>query len=72
MARKKETEDGAVVSAAKAKADDAGKMASPAAATPPPAKTAKVKIGKLPAKNKSRLPRRQKKAQQKLAMAKDK
>jgi hypothetical protein len=35
-------------------------------------KPAKPKIPKLPAKNKSRLPRKQKKAQQKLAAAREK
>jgi hypothetical protein len=74
MASKKETEEGAVVSPAKVKkAAKAEKIAAPAEATPPPAKKpSKVRIPKLAPKNKSRLPRRQKKAAQKLAMAKNK
>jgi hypothetical protein len=70
MARKKETEGGAEVSAAKTTESTAGKGAPPAAATAPVAKPAKPKVPKLAAKNKSRLPRKQKKAQQKLAAAK--
>jgi hypothetical protein len=77
MASKKETQEGAVVSPAKAKkaakADKADKIAAPVEVAPPPAKKpSKVRIPKLPAKNKSRLPRKQKKAAQKLAMAKNK
>jgi hypothetical protein len=85
MARKEKTEDAAVESAPKpkgekpaksekpAKGEKPGKEAPPAAAPPAPAaKPAKVKIPKLAPKNKSRLPRKQKKAQQKLAAAKQK
>ncbi len=56
------------VSAAKATDAAAGKITSPAGATPeavPPAKF--MKKGKILSKNKHRLPRRQKKAQQKAA-----
>jgi hypothetical protein len=69
MARKKETEqektdDSLIVSAAKAIGSTAGKIASLAGgAAPAP------KIKKLASKGKSRLPRRQKKAQKKLAAA---
>jgi hypothetical protein len=79
MARKKEPEaqpekpvekqleaESVIVSAAKAIGSTAGKIAAMAGAhTTPP----RPKIGKLAAKNKSRLPRKQKKAQQKLAAA---
>jgi hypothetical protein len=70
MARKKETEDSAIVSAAKAIGEAAGKVAVLAGVTAPPPepkKSLKIKIPKLAAKNKSRLPRRQKKANQKAA-----
>jgi hypothetical protein len=78
MARKEKTEDGAVESAPKAKGGKPAKEAPPAAAPAPAAppapaaKPAKPKIAKLAPKNKSRLPRKQKKAQQKLAAAKQK
>jgi hypothetical protein len=76
MASKEKTEAGAVEKAPKAKGDKPGKAAPPAAATAPAAKPAakpaKPKIPKLAAKNKSRLPRKEKKAQQKLAAAKGK
>lgn len=69
MARKKTDEqpqdDSVVVSAAKAIGTAAGKIASLAGAAP--AKPAKAKVEKLAPKNKSRLPRKQKKAQQKAA-----
>jgi hypothetical protein len=43
----------------------AGKIASPASVTPePPLRAKTTKKGKLPKKDKRRLPRRQKKAQQ--------
>jgi hypothetical protein len=65
MAKKKDTEDSAVVSAAKAIGSAAGKIASMVGAGPdtPP----KPKVGKLAKKNKSRLPRREKKAAKKAA-----
>ena len=70
MARKKETEpaktdESLIVSAAKVIGSTAGKIASLAGATAPA-----PKIKKLVAKGKSRLPRRQKKVQKKLAAAK--
>jgi hypothetical protein len=72
MARKEKTEDGAVASAEKAAGKKPDKGAPPAAVAAPLKKPAKPKIPKLPAKNKSRLPRKQKKAQQKLAAAREK
>ena len=82
MASKEKTEAGAVEKSPKAKGDKPGKAAPPAAAVAPAAATApaakpaakpaKPKIPKLAAKNKSRLPRKEKKAQQKLAAAKGK
>ena len=69
MARKKdevtpkESEDSAVVGAAKAIGTAAGKIASLAGATVG-AQRAKPKKPKLAKKNKSRLPRREKKARQ--------
>ena len=65
MARKKEKEndDTMLVTAAKAIGTAAGKVASLTGATPP----AKPKRPKLQAKNKHRLPRKQKKAQKKAA-----
>lgn len=72
MPRKKEkeqepgkTEESLIVSAAKVIGSTAGKIASMAGATAPA-----PKIKKLVAKGKSRLPRRQKKLQKKLAAAK--
>jgi len=71
MARKKQTEEheqeNVVVTAAKAVGDAAGKIAALAGATPERPQTPSAKKGKLQKKNGSRLPRRQKKAQQKLA-----
>ena len=55
-----------VVSAAKAIGTAAGKIATLVGATPePPSAPKSRKQGKLPEKHKARLPRRQKKAQQK-------
>ena len=68
MADKKNTEKKIKVSAAKTTGAAADKITSLAGATRearPPAKS--MKKGKLLAKNKHRLPRRQKKAQQKAA-----
>jgi|HubBroStandDraft_1064217.scaffolds.fasta_scaffold221208_2 hypothetical protein len=61
-----ETDDNILVSAAKAIGSAAGKIASLAGAPPEvrPA-TKSTKVGKLPKKEGHRLPRRQKKAQQK-------
>ena len=70
MAKKQTTEDSVAVKAAKVIGKAAGKIASLAGAAAPepgPPSAAKSKKGKLPKKNKSRLPRRQKKAQQKAA-----
>jgi hypothetical protein len=69
MARKKEekTEESPVVVAAKAIGKAAGKVAAMAGATGPVLKAPAVKRGKLVAKNKKRLPRKVKKAQQKAA-----
>jgi hypothetical protein len=72
MAKKKEAQEqpeGALVEAAKSIGEAAGKIAVAVGVTPstPPAKP---KIPKLAKKNKSRLPRRQKKAAQKVANAK--
>ena len=66
--KKKNTEEGIFVNAAKAIGPAAGTMASFAGATPDKPSSAKtVKKAKLPKKNKARLPRRQKKAQKKAA-----
>jgi len=69
MAKKKETketEESIVVDAAKAIGSAAGKIAAIAGSVVGRAKPAKKKaVGKLPKKNKSRLPRKEKKAQQK-------
>jgi hypothetical protein len=78
MAKKKPDQDTAAetpATDAKKKKSGAADKADPAAAAPvaaapppaPPRAPAKVKIPKLAKKNKSRLPRRQKKAQQKAA-----
>ncbi|HWC96378.1 MAG TPA: hypothetical protein VG456_06510 [Candidatus Sulfopaludibacter sp.] len=68
MARKKaETEESIVVTAAKAIGSAAGKIAAAAGVTGPELKAPAVKRGKLAPKNKSRLPRKQKKAQKKAA-----
>jgi hypothetical protein len=58
-----ETDDTLLVSAAKAIGTAAGKIASLAGAAP----TKSTKKGKLPKKNKRRVPRLQKKAQRKAA-----
>ena len=62
--KKKKSKDAAVESAAKPPV-----VAAEAAAPPPAPKpaTKSMKVGKLQPKNKSRLPRRQKKARQKAA-----
>ena len=69
MAKKKETketEESIVVDAAKAIGSAAGKIAAIAGAVVGKSKPAKKKAaGKLVKKNKSRLPRKEKKAQQK-------
>jgi hypothetical protein len=71
MARKTKTEGSTEekiqVSPAKAKGEGAVKDAAPEGATAPVLKAPAVKRGKLRAKNKSRLPRKEKKAQKKLA-----
>jgi len=73
--RKKVTEpaieDSTLTDTAKPKGKAAGKMAPPAVAEPAPAPphTISTKPPKLQKKNKHRLPRRQKKAQQKAAAA---
>ena len=60
------TKDNIIVSASKITGTAAGKIASLAGATPQAPSHAKTtKKGKLPKKHKHRLPRRQKKAQQK-------
>jgi hypothetical protein len=61
-----ETKDNLLVSAAKAIGSAAGKIASLASVPPAAHPAAKsTKVGKLPKKQGHRLPRRQKKAQQK-------
>jgi hypothetical protein len=69
MADKKKAAEGAPVSDTKATDKKAGKKAAApeAAVVTPPRKS--MKIPKLAKKNKARLPRRQKKAQQKAADA---
>ena len=62
-----ETEEGVLATAAKAIGTAAGKIAALAGVAPSPPK---LKIPKLQKKNKSRLPRRQKKARQKAAATK--
>ncbi|HEX8985173.1 MAG TPA: hypothetical protein VF767_07075, partial [Bryobacteraceae bacterium] len=69
MARKKEAAESVVVDVAKAIGGAAGKIAAAAGVTAPPPRVAKAKVGKLPKKNKARLPRRQKKAQKKARSA---
>jgi hypothetical protein len=60
--------DNVLVSTAKSIGTVAGKIASAVgAAAPTPSTPARPKVGKLKKKNKTRLPRRQKKAQQKAA-----
>jgi hypothetical protein len=71
--RKKQVEpepEGVLATAAKAIGTAAGKMASLAGVAAPTPHTVSVKIPKLQKKDKSRLPRRQKKALQKAAAAK--
>lgn len=58
-------EETVLVAAAKKIGETAGKIAALAGATAEPKVSLKVKIPKLAKKNKSRLPRRQKKAQKK-------
>lgn len=68
MAKKKDTQespDGALVAAAKTIGSAAGKVAAAVGIATPAKQTAKVKVPKLAAKNKTRLPRRQKKAAKK-------
>jgi hypothetical protein len=71
MAHKPNTKDNVLVNTAKAIGAAAGKVVSlvgaAPAGTPLPAKS--VKKGKLPKKDKPRLPRRQKKAQKKSSRA---
>jgi hypothetical protein len=74
MARKKEEKaetapETVVVAAAKAIGKAAGKIAALAGATGPALKAPAAKRGRLAPKNKSRLPRKQKKAQKKAAKA---
>ena len=66
-----DAEEGVLVSAAKAIGSAAGKVAALAGASSEPKAPSppKVKIPKLQPKNKTRLPRRQKKALQKKAAA---
>jgi hypothetical protein len=72
MARKKEKEEKApetvVVAAAKAIGKAAGKIAALAGASGPTLKAPAAKRGRLAPKNKSRLPRKQKKAQKKASL----
>ena len=75
MAKKEKPEksaDGILTTAAKKLGKAAGKVAAAAGATPetpdagtPPVKRPSTKVPKLQKKNKSRLPRREKKARQK-------
>jgi len=65
-ADKKKPKEAGVVDAVKSDRQAAVKTAPPAEA-PKPAGAKSMKKGKLPPKHKSRLPRRQKKAQQKAA-----
>ena len=70
MPKKKNADQDAAADAkaTTAKTPDAtAEKAAPAAAPPAPRAPAKIKIPKLAKKNKSRLPRREKKAQQKAA-----
>jgi hypothetical protein len=65
-APKPDSEESALVTAAKAIGKAAGKVAALAGAEVTPPRTPKTpRIGKLVKKNKKRLPRREKKAQQK-------
>ena len=69
--KKKKKEDSALVSAAEAVGTAVGKVAAlvGAAGEKPKTPPKRVKIPKLAKKNKSRLPRKQKKTQQKTAQA---
>jgi hypothetical protein len=70
MADKKEPAEGGSVSATEAADRAAGKKAAvPEAAAEPSPRRKSTKIPRLPKKNKSRLSRREKKAQQKAAQA---
>ena len=70
MAEKKKAAEGGAVSGKKAdKAAGTAVISVPEAAGEPAPRTKSTKIPKLAKKNKSRLPRRQKKAQQKAADA---
>lgn len=64
---KKSEESGLLVSTAKALGTAAGKIAAMVGATPEEPAPKKSVKGRLPKKSKSRLPRRQKKAQRKMA-----
>jgi hypothetical protein len=70
MARKKEEQapESVVVAAAKVIGKAAGKIAALAGASGPELKAPAVKRGRLAPKDKSRLPRKQKKAQKKAAL----
>ncbi len=70
-AKKQDTDESVLVTAAKALGKAAGKVAALAGADPIPAPATpkKPRIGKLVKKNKKRLPRREKKAQQKATAA---
>ena len=67
MAKKVKTDESGIVATAKAVGTAAGKIAALVGVTPDAPRTARVKTPKLTKKNKQRLPRRQKKAQQKQA-----
>jgi hypothetical protein len=70
MADKKRTAEGGSVSDTEAADQAAGKRAAvPEAAAEPSPRRKSTKIPRLPKKNKSRLPRREKKAQQEAAQA---
>ena len=65
MSKKKEAEDTALISAAKTLGAAAGKIAALVGVDAPPRQPSKPKVEKFQKKNKSRLPRREKKALQK-------
>lgn len=67
MAKKQKEQDGVLVKAATAIGKAVGKMAVLTGLEKAPSRP---KVGKLPKKNKARLPRKQKKAQQKTSPAK--
>jgi hypothetical protein len=70
MADKKKKQDSAQAGAAEAVSAAVGKTAAPVGAVPKPATPPKhIKIPKLAKSGKSRLPRKQKKLQQKVALA---